>query len=236
MILGTVSVANVSNTTTVTLNQAFVPARSKSVEIVPTIPAPATTLNSGWTMGITFNGTNFNYLTASGDTLDTVVNALYARMALTGSLTASGLLLPFASGGILVSTGISSTGSTIGLPMIAAISEVPGVGFNESFSVNDITAPILSSSHVQTPQTLRSSQTLTTTGTVQADEPGSLYFVSSTLGIISNTTELTSAVALGQAFLAATDVVGNVTLPSSLSSLLNEFTFFCVNATFSGFL
>lgn len=94
----TVSTANVVNSTVVTLHQAFVPAVARHVEMVPTVTAPATTLNSGWTMSVTLNGANFAYLTHSGDTLDTVVNAIYAQMALTGSLTASGLLLPFASG------------------------------------------------------------------------------------------------------------------------------------------
>ena len=212
----TVSFSSVVNSTTVTLNQAFVPAVSRSVEIVPTVTAPATSLNSGWTMSVAFNGTNFAYLTSSGDTVDTVVNALYAQMALTGSLTASGLLLPFVSGGIFVSTGISNTGATIGLPMIAAISEIPGIGFTESFSVVDITAPILSSSLVQTPQILRSGQSLSVTGTVQADEPGSIYFVSSSL-TIANITEITTAVTAGKAFLGATDMVGNVALPSTLT-------------------
>lgn len=109
----TITTADVINSTTVTLNQAFVPAVSRHVEIVPTISAPATSLNSGWTMSVNFNGANFAYLTQSGDTLDAVVNALYAQISLTGSLTASGRLLSFASGGVLVSTGISSTGSTI---------------------------------------------------------------------------------------------------------------------------
>lgn len=212
----TITTANVTNSTTVTLNQAYVAPISRSVEIVPEVTAPATTLNSGWTMNVTFNGANFSYLTNSGDTLDTVVNALYAQIALTGSSAGTGItLLPSASGGVLVSTGISSTGSTIGLPMIAAVSEVPGVGFTESFSVVDITSPILSSSLVQTPQTLRSGQTLSITGSVQADEPGSLYFVSSTL-TITGAAQITTAVGAGQAFLGVTDMAGNVTLPSSL--------------------
>lgn len=179
-----VTTANVVNSTTVTLNQAYVAPVSRSVELVPTVAAPATTLNAGWTMSVAFNGANFSYLTNSGDTLDTVVNALYAQIALTGSSAGTGItLLPFASGGVLVSTGISNTGATIGFPMIAAVSEVPGIGFTESFSVMDITSPILSSSLIQTPQTLRSGQTLFMTGTVQSDEPGSIYFVSSALTI-----------------------------------------------------
>lgn len=211
----TVSTANVVNSTAVTLNQAFVPAVARSVELIPTVTAPATTLNSGWTMSVTLNGANFAYLTQSGDTINTVVNALYNQMALTGSLTASGLLLPAASGGILVSTGISSTGATIGLPMISAISEIPGVGFTESFSIVDITNPILSTSVAQAPQTLRSGQSLSVTGTLRADEPGTIYFVSSAL-TITGATQIANAVALGQAFSGATDMAGNVTLPSSL--------------------
>lgn len=212
----TITTANVVNSTAVTLNQAFVPAVSRSVELVPTITAPATTLNSGWTMSVTLNGANFAYLTQSGDTLNTAVDAIYAQMALTGSMTASGLLLlPAASGGVLVSTGISSTGATSGLPMISAISEIPGVGFTESFSIVDITNPILSSSHVQTPQTLRSGQSLSVTGTLRADEPGTIYFVSSTL-TITGAVQIANAVALGQAFSGATNMAGNITLPSSL--------------------
>lgn len=212
----TITTANVVNSTTVTLNQAYVAPVSRSVEIVPMVTAPATTLNSGWTMSVNFNGANFAYLTNSGDTLDTVVNALYAQITLTGSSAGTGItLLPFASGGVLVSTGISSTGATVGLPMIAAVSEIPGIGFTESFSVVDITSPILSSSLVQTPQTLRSGQTLSITGSVQADEPGSIYFISST---IAPTTagQITTAIGAGQAFLGVTDMAGNVTLPSSL--------------------
>ena len=124
----TITTANVTNSTTVTLNQAYVPAVSRSIEIVPTITAPATSLNSGWTMGVNFNGSNFTYLTNSGDTLNTVVNALYLQISLSGSSAGTGMtLLPFASGGVLISTGISNTGATIGLPMIAAVSEIPGI-------------------------------------------------------------------------------------------------------------
>lgn len=61
----TITTANVVNSTSVTLNQAFVPAVSRDVEIVPTITAPATGLNSGWTMSVAFNGVNFTYLTNS---------------------------------------------------------------------------------------------------------------------------------------------------------------------------
>ena len=159
-----VTQATVVNTTTVTLNQAYVAPISRDVELVPMITAPATTYNAGWTMNITLNGENFSYLTHSGDTLDTVVNALYNQISLTGSSAGTGItLLPSLSGGILVSTGTSSTGATIGLPMIHLVSEVAGVGFTESFGVQDITAPILSSSHAQLPQRLRSGQTLTST-------------------------------------------------------------------------
>lgn len=94
----TVTAATVSNNTLVTLNQAFVPAVARHVELVPTITAPATGMNSGWTVAVHFNGANFSYLTASGDTIATVVDALYAQISLTGSLTSSGRLLPFASG------------------------------------------------------------------------------------------------------------------------------------------
>lgn len=94
----TVTTAMVSNNTLVTLNQAFVPAVARHVELVPTITAPATGMNAGWTVSIDFNGANFSYLTASGDTIATVVDALYAQISLTGSLTASGRLLSFVSG------------------------------------------------------------------------------------------------------------------------------------------
>ncbi len=124
-----------------------------------------------------------------------MVNALYNQISLTGSAAGTGVrLLPFASGGILVSTGVSSTGATIGLPALKAISQTPGLGFTETFSVQDITSPILSSSLAQTPQRLRSSQSLSITGTVRADEPGSIYFVSSTLTV---TTAAQIATAVG---------------------------------------
>ena len=61
----TITTADVVNSTSVTLNQAYVPAVSRDVEIVPTITAPATGLNSGWTMSVAFNGVNFTYLTNS---------------------------------------------------------------------------------------------------------------------------------------------------------------------------
>ncbi len=83
--------------------------------------------------------------------------------------------------------------------MLHAVSETPGLGFSETFGVNDITSPILSSSLAQTPQTLRSGQTLTTTGVVQADEPGTIYFVSSAL-TITGATQIVAAVGAGSAF------------------------------------
>ena len=61
----TITTANVVNSTSVTLNQAYVPAVSREVEIVPTVTGPATSLNSGWTMSVAFNGVNFTYLTNS---------------------------------------------------------------------------------------------------------------------------------------------------------------------------
>lgn len=61
----TITTASVTNSTVVTLNQAYVAPVSRSVEIVPQVTAPATTLNAGWTMAVNFNGVNFAYLTNS---------------------------------------------------------------------------------------------------------------------------------------------------------------------------
>lgn len=51
---------------------------------------------------------------------------------------------------------------------------------------------------------------------VQANEPGSLYFVSSSL-TVTNASEVLAATASGKAFLAIQNMAGDVVLPSSLT-------------------
>lgn len=168
----TLSNATVTNTTTPVITVVNVPAVSQVVDFTPNGP-----VIEGLTYRVTINGTNYDYLTGSGDTLPNIVNNL--RSTITGTEV------------IATATGSSNE-------ILRVTAAQPGTPFTYAAAVLDITAPI-ASAPVNIPQALKSGDV--STSTVESNEDGIIYLV---LAGTTTTTvgQINSAIATGDAFVA----------------------------------
>lgn|GEM_PF-1212608 len=169
--------ATITNTVIPVIIVVNVPAVAQVVDMTPEGPIIA-----GLTYRATINGQDYDYLTSSGDTANTIIDSLAGLMT-----TNTGIIV--------------STGATLNIT-----SAVAGTAFAYASVVIDITPPI-ASAPVNVSQTLQSGNV--STSTVQSNEDGDIYLVLT--GTTANTVaDITTAIAAHTAFIGHSAAIADV--------------------------
>lgn len=241
----TAASASVRSVTSPVSVQTYIAPLKRKMEILSNT-TDGTNVGEGWTLNLALNDQSFSYVTGSGETLTTARNALYNVLALSGTLTASGIVITTGSGDILVTTGASVNPMTQDLPAIITEAMVAGIDYATTVSTVDAQAPvIIKDPSVPTIRKAPGQSFALTGGLLKLNEPGILALVKEGTAV-SNLTELLNVLAAGKGVPVGSDFShayassGAITVPANAEDgkydLVSIDRFDNVSMAMSGFL